>query len=175
MVIRSRILTASLSLALILAVSGPAAAESEIPATYIDAVAEFLASQNTTVAIEEQMTFLASQQIFGTLASQGVMITEPMQAIILDEAQKSFGSKFSDIDLLAELYAPTYRGNLSEAELRELATFWNSSIGKKMLAVNPALSEGTFNALQEASIPLLPILEQKIDARLAEAGITPTP
>ena len=118
------------------------------------------------------MTYSVAQQAFGSLAAQGITITEPMQAIILDEAKKSFGSKFSDIDFLAKLYAPTYYGRLSEADLHELSVFWTSPIGKKMLSVNRALSEGTLAALQEASQPLLPVFQKNVDARLAAAGIT---
>jgi hypothetical protein len=151
------------------------AAEPEISASYLAAVTDFLAAQNTATAVEEQMTYSVSQQAFGSLAAQGIVITEPMQAIILDEAKKSFGSKFADTDYLAKLYAPTYLGQLSESELHELSVFWTSPLGKKMLAVNRKLSEGTLAALQQASQEFLPIFQEKVDARLAAAGITYQP
>ena len=175
MIIRSSILASISSLVLVLGIAGQAAAEDEINASYIDAVVEFLTAQNAATAIEEQMTFSVAQQAFNTLAAQGITVTEPMQAIILDEARTSFGSKFSDVYFLAKLYAPTYVAQLSESELRELSTFWKSPIGKKMLAANGALSEGTFMALQEASVPLIPIFQENVDARLAAAGITHNP
>ena len=172
MVTRAGFFAALLSLALVVGNPGRAAAEQDIAASYIDALAGFLAAQNTASAVEEQMTYSVAQQAFGTLAAQGIIITEPMQAIVLDEARKSFGAKFSDVDFLAKLYAPTYVGQLSEADLHELSAFWKSPIGKKMLAVNRALSEGTLAALQEASQPLIPVFQKNVDARLAEAGIT---
>jgi hypothetical protein len=175
MVIRSRIFAALLSLALLVGYAGQATAEPEVTASYIDAVTKFLAAQNAAAVIEEQMTYSVAQQAFGNLAAQGIAITEPMQAIILDEAKKSFGSKFADVDFLARLYAPIYVGKLSEADLRELTVFWTSPLGIRMLAVNRALSEGTLFALQEASQPLLPAFHENVDARLAAAGITQQP
>ena len=175
MVPGSRIFTALLALSLITASSDGIAAEPEISASYLAAVTEFLNAQNTGAAVEEQMTYSVAQQAFGSLAAQGIAITEPMQAIILDEAKKSFGSKFSDTNFLAKLYAPTYRGQLSEAELHELSVFWTSPIGKKLLAVNRALAEGTLAALQEASQEFLPTFQKNVDARLAEAGISYQP
>lgn len=175
MVIRSSIFVVLLSVTLIIGNASRAAAEPEIVGSYVEALAEFLTAQNTGAAVEEQMTYSVAQQAFGTLAAQGITITEPMQAIVLDEAKKSFGSKFSDVDYLARLYAPAYVGQLSENDLHELSKFWTSPIGKKMLAVNRALSEGTLAALQEASQPLIPVFQKNVDARFAEAGITNQP
>ncbi|MBC8186950.1 MAG: DUF2059 domain-containing protein, partial [Proteobacteria bacterium] len=66
-------------------------------------------------------------------------------------------------------------GELSIEEIRELTAFWTSAIGKKLLAVNPALSEGTFNALQGASAPLLLEFQKNVDARFLDAGIVDQP
>ncbi len=179
MVHRSQVFAAllalGLGLTLVLDSTDAVAAESEISASYLEAVAAFLAAQNTAAAVEEQMSYSVAQQAFGSLAAQGITVTEPMQAIIFDEARKSFGSKFANTDYLAKIYASTYKGQLSEKDLHELAAFWNSPLGKKMLAVNRTLAEGTLAALQEASQPLLPIFQKNVDARLAEIGLTKQP
>lgn len=175
MTIGSRTLAVLISLCLLI-LSGIAVADDEkLDAIFVDAVSDFLKSQNAATAIEEQMTFSAAQHAFGSLAAQGIAITEPMQAIIIDEARKSIGSKFSDDQFLADLYAPVYAGELSIEEIRELTAFWTSAIGKKLLAVNPALSEGTFNALQGASAPLLLEFQKNVDARFLDAGIVDQP
>ena len=171
MFVRRSALAILISLTMSTTICSVAIADQEIDASYVEALSEFLKTQNAGTAIEEQMTFSAAQQAFNTLASQGIQITEPMQAIIIDEARKSFGSKFNDPDYLAKLYAPAYASQLSEAELREVGAFWNSAIGRKMLSVNAALSEGTVVALQTASEPFLREFEKNVDARLLAAGI----
>jgi hypothetical protein len=160
----------------LLILGGSAVADDEkLDAISVDAVSDLLKSQNAAAAIEEQMTFSAAQHAFGTLAAQGIAITEPMQAIIIDEARKSIGSKFSDDRFLADLYALVYAGELSIEEIRELTAFWTSAIGKKLLAVNPTLSKGTFDALQEASAPLLLQFQKNVDAQFMDAGIVNQP
>lgn len=175
MIVRRSALTILISLVMSTTICGLAIADQKIDASYVEALSEFLKIQNAGSEIEEQMTYSATQQAFNTLAAQGIQITEPMQAIILDEARKSFGSKFNDPDFLAELWAPAYSSQLSEAELREVGAFWNSSIGQKMISVNTALAQGTLTALQEASEPLLRNFEKNVDARLLAAGIVQQP
>jgi hypothetical protein len=175
MLVRRSTFAALVSLAALTTICNLAFADQEINDSYIETLSRFLKTQNAGNAIEEQMTFSAAQQAFSSLAAQGITITEPMQAIIVDEAHKSFGSKFSDLDFLAEIYAPTYASQLSEAELREVGDFWSSTVGQKMLSVNSALSEGAVAALQEASLPLFPDFEKNVDARLLAAGIVQSP
>ena len=169
------IISLAVSMSMSMAICDPAFADQEIDAAYVETLSEFLKTQNAGSAIEEQMTYSAAQQAFNTLAAQGITITEPMQAIILDEARKSFGSKFNDPDFLAKIYAAAYAAQLSEAELREVGAFWRSPIGQKMLSVNSALSEGALAALQEASLPILRDFEKNVDARLLAAGIVQQP
>jgi hypothetical protein len=175
MLVRRPALTALVSFALLTTICDLAFADPEVDPSYVEALSEFLKTQNAGSAIEEQMTYSAAQQAFNTLTAQGIAVTEPMQAIILDEARRSFGSKFNDPDFLAKIYAPAYVSQLSEAELREVGAFWKSPIGQKMLSVTAALSEGAFAALQEASVPFLLDFEKNVDARLLAAGIVHQP
>jgi hypothetical protein len=175
MLVRRGAQAALISLALLISVCGSAFADQEIDESFVEALSEFLKTQSAGPAIEEQMTYSAAQQAFGTLAAQGVEITEPMQAIIVDEARKSFGSKFSNHDFLARIFAPAYASELSEADLVKVGKFWNSPLGQKMLAANVALAEGTLAALQEASLTFIPDFQKNVDARLLAAGIVQQP
>ena len=175
MVTRFAVLAASAFLGLILGNPQTAAAEDKIAPSYREAMVEFLTIQDAARVIEDQMTYAIAQQTLGSIAASGIEITEPMQNIVIDVARTSLGSRFGDVDFLAELYAPIYSEHYSEAELRELTAFWRSPIGKKTIAAMPKLTEGSSLVLQEASMAFVPEFQAAVDKQLGEAGIVLVP
>ncbi len=173
MVVRIGIHRAScLILLLLLVAPGSVAAGPENDPGFRAALSEFLIAQKMPESIEEQMTMSLAQNSFVALQSQGIEVTEVMQAIILDEARASFGSRFKDVEFLTGLYAPVYAAHYTEAEIRELSGFWKSPIGKKTIGLRTDLSQGTYIALQNAGTPFLQDFQVNVDKKLAEAGIT---
>lgn len=164
-------LVASIVIGLALGVSQQAAAESAIDPGFKDAMVEFLTIQNAAQEIEGQMTLSISQQALSAIAAAGIEITQPLQDIVIDVAKTSLGSRFADVNYLAELYAPLYAQYYSELELRELNTFWQSPLGKKTLSAMPSLTAGSFEVLINARAPFIPIFQETLDQRLKEAGI----
>ena len=74
-------------------------------AAFRAAMKRFLVAQNIPAQMGEQMTYSAAEQILTSLAGSGVTITEPMQAIVVEEARKDFGTRFGDVEYLTDLYS----------------------------------------------------------------------
>jgi len=146
-------------------------AQNKADSGFREAMVEFLTIQDAAQTIENQMTYALAQQQLSSIAASGVEITEPIQEIVVDVARTSMGSRFGDVQFLAELYMPLYAKHYSESELRELTAFWQSPIGQKTIAAMPELTEGSSRVLQEASLAFVPEFQAAVNKRLEEAGI----
>ncbi len=135
------------------------------------AMKRFLVAQNIPAQMGEQMTYSAAEQVLTGLASTGIAITEPMQAIALEEARKDFGQRFADVDFLTDLYATVYVQHFSAKEIAAIADFWESPVAQKLLAQTPTLNEAFIGKMQEATAPLTETFQKRVDKRLRDAGI----
>jgi len=144
-------------------------------AEYRAAVKKLLVVQKTPQSVADQVTFSIAQQTLGSLAASGYTITETMQSIVFDQAKKSFGDRLSDVDTLAELYAPIYADNYSKEELLQLIAFWESPVGAKTIDVMPEMTKASFAVLDEASSAHLDEFQKAVDARFEEAMIILAP
>jgi hypothetical protein len=140
-------------------------------AAFRAAMKRFLVAQNIPAQMGEQMTYSAAEQILTSLAGSGVTITEPMQAIVVEEARKDFGTRFSDVEYLTDLYSTVYVEHFTTNEIVEIATFWESAVAKKLLAQTPTLNEAFVSKMQEATTPLTESFQTRLDKRLREEGI----
>lgn len=135
------------------------------------AMKRFLVAQNIPAQMGEQMTYSAAEQVLQGLASTGIPITEPMQAIVLEEARKDFGQRFGDVEFLADLYSTVYVQHFSAKEIAAIADFWESPVAKKLLAQTPTLNEAFIGKMQEATGPLTEPFQTRVDQRLRAAGM----
>ena len=135
------------------------------------AMKRFLVSQNIPAQMGDQMTYSAAEQVLGSLASTGVTITEPMQAIVLAEARKDFGQRFGDVEFLTDLYSAIYVKHFSAKEISDIASFWESPVAKKLLSQTPTLNEAFVSKMQESTAPLTEAFQARLDKRLREEGI----
>jgi hypothetical protein len=131
----------------------------------------FLVAQNIPAQMGEQMTYSAAEQILTSLAGSGVTITEPIQAIVVEEAGKDFGTRFGDVEYLTELYSTVYVQHFTTKEIEEIASFWESPVAKKLLAKTPTLNEAFVSKMQEATTPMTEAFQARLDKRLREEGI----
>lgn len=143
-------------------------------AAFRAAMKRFLVAQNIPAQMSEQMTYSAAEQVLTGIASTGIPITEPMQAIVLEEARKDFGQRFGDVDFLADLYATVYAQHFTAKEVAAIADFWESPVAQKLLAQTPTLNEAFIGKMQEATGPLTEPFQSRVDARLRAAGILGT-
>lgn len=177
---------ALLALAVALAVAGGASAadqagKSEAAAAakpaarpspaYLAAMKRFLVAQNIPAQMGDQMTYSAAEQVLSPLASQGIAVTEQMQAIVLEEARKEFGKRYGDVDYLTNLYAGIYVKHFDEKEVGELAAFWESPVATKLLATTPKINEAFAVEMQTTTGPMLTEFQSRVEKRLREAGI----
>ncbi len=170
------VLVASTSLAYTSAASdaadaSEAVAEKAAPSpAYRAAIKRFLVATNVPAQMGEQMTYSAAEQALGALASNGVTITEPMQAIVIEEARKDFGKRFGDVDYLTDLYSTIYADHFSEKEVTELATFWESPVAKKLMTSTTPINEAFTAKLEQAVTPMSAALQTRLDKRLRDVG-----
>ncbi len=167
------VLVASTSLAYTseAAEASDAAAEKAAPSpAYRAAIKRFLVATNVPAQMGEQMTYSAAEQALGALASNGVTITEPMQAIVIEEARKDFGKRFGDVDYLTDLYSTIYADHFSEKEVTELATFWESPVAKKLMTSTTPINEAFTAKLEQAVTPMSAALQTRLDKRLRDVG-----
>lgn len=153
--------------------SGARAAEpaAEPSPAFRAAIKRFLIAQRAPEQMGEQMTFSAAEQVLAPLASRGVSITEPMQAIVLEEARKDFGKRFGDVEYLTDLYAEIYAPHFTEKEIAELATFWESPVARKLFDKTGTLNQNMFEKIQSSTTGMMNEFQTRIDKRLREAGI----
>lgn len=147
----------------------PSAAKPD--AAFRAAMKRFLVAQNIPAQMGEQMTYSAAEQVLASLAGSGVTITEPMQAIVIEEARKDFGTRFGDVEFLTDLYSTVYVQHFTTKEIAEIATFWESPVAKKLLAKTPTLNEAFVSKMQEATTPLTEAFQARLDKRLRAEGI----
>ena len=148
-----------------------AAGEKAAPSpAYRAAINRFLLATNIPAQMGEQMTYSATEQALAALASTGVTITEPMQAIAVEEARKNFGKRFGDVGYLTDLYSTIYADHFSEKEVTELAAFWESPVAKKRMTSTTAINEAFTAKLEEAVTPMSAALQTRLDKSLRDEG-----
>lgn len=136
-----------------------------------ESMKRFLVAQNIPAQMGEQMAFSAAEQVLAPLAASGVAITEPMQALVLDEARKDFGKRYGDVEYLTDLYSDIYAQHFSEKEMKELADFWESAVARKLLAKSQAINEGFVSKLQQSTTEQLGGFRTRVEKQMRDAGI----
>ncbi|MBK7949603.1 MAG: DUF2059 domain-containing protein [Deltaproteobacteria bacterium] len=152
------------------AVSASAPAVQPSPA-FRAAMKRFLLAQNIPTQMGEQMAYSAAEQFLAPLAASGVAVTEPMQALVLDEARKDFGKRYGDVEYLTELYSGVYARHFSDEEITELAAFWESPVAKKLLASTETINESFITQLQSATKTQMNEFQVRMENQLRAAGI----
>jgi hypothetical protein len=152
------------------AASAPAPAVKPSPA-FRAAMKRFLLAQNIPTQMGEQMAYSAAEQFLAPLAAGGVAVTEPMQALVLDEARKDFGKRYGDVEYLTDLYAGVYARHFSDKEIIELAAFWESPVAKKLLASTETINETFITQLQSATRTQMDEFQTRMEGQLRAAGI----
>ena len=148
--------------------SAPAARPSS---AFRAAMKRFLVAQNIPTQMGEQMAYSAAEQFLAPLAAGGIAVTEPMQALVLDEARKDFGKRYGDVEYLTDLYAGVYVNHFSDAEIGELAAFWESPVAKKLLSTTDAINETFVTQLQSATKTEMDEFQVRMEKQLRAAGI----
>lgn len=141
------------------------------------AVREYLVLQKSADHMGMSVAYGAANEILMAIAQSGVEVTEPMQAIVLEQALENYGSKFGDVDFLTDLLTPIYAEHYSEPEIQSLITFFKSPIGKKSIELAGPINEAGMSAVQESAFAITPAFQLAVTSQLEAAGfnISPAP
>ncbi|MEZ4291254.1 MAG: DUF2059 domain-containing protein [Myxococcota bacterium] len=170
---RSRLASLLLPIVLLASMALPRTtlAEGQPTPAYRATVKELLEQQNAGPMIGEQMSWEMAGQMLQAISYTGAPVTEQMQQLVLDAARAEYAPTFGDIEYLTDLYVPAYAKHFDEKELKELAAFWRSPLGKKTLEVMPNLTMDANASLQARSIERLPAFQKAVEEKLQAAGI----
>jgi len=154
--------------------AGNMSEEVEVPDSYRKAMRSYLEAQGSFESIGQTVAYGAANETLQAIANSGVEITETMQQIVLEEALETYGTKFSSIDSLTNIWAPVYFKHFNEAELLEMTKFFKSAVGKKSIDLLPVINQDGMMAIQKISVAITPGFQLAVDARFREAGIGTT-
>lgn len=171
-------LSATVALAQSDAGEAPSAASEEAPpvsAEFRAALKKYLEVQGSYVSYGDTVAYQAANETLMSISANGVQVTEPMQQIVLEEAQAKFGEKFRDLDFLTRIMVPVYAKYFSAAELEEMTEFWSSPVGRKNLEMAGTLNQESLTAIQQVTFGITPAFQLAVDARMRELGYDVVP
>jgi hypothetical protein len=146
-------------------------AKTEVSEAYSKAMRAYLESQGSSPQIGQGIAYQVANETLMMIANSGAQVTEQMQTIVLEEALATYQTKFSDLDFLTALWAPVYARHFSIEELESITAWFQSELGRKVVALTPTLNEEGMAEVQKASIAMAPEFQLAVDARLREAGL----
>ena len=143
----------------------------EVSDEYRKAMRKYLVSQGPAAQIGQGVAYQVANETLMMIAQSGAQVTEPMQQIVLEEAQSAYESKFSDLDYLAALWAPVYKQHFELDELNAMTKWFETELGQKVVKLSPEINQRGMLEVQKASIAMSPEFQLAVDARLREAGL----
>lgn len=146
---------------LLLAAAAPAAAQQFMPANSH----ERAAMEMIEITKGKEGNAAAIDMIAETMMGQNPMAAE-FQDIFID-----FYKEYMKWENLLPEYVRIYCETFSEAELRELITFYKTPIGQKLVERSPRLMQETAAVSQTLMQKHMPELQRRIQARLMGGGM----
>lgn len=89
---------------------------------------------------------------------------------VMEGARKAFSAKFRAAltervpysEIKAKVYYPVYEKHFDTAELRTIVKFYESPVGKKLIALTPSIMQDTVNAINSSYGPKINDLKNSI-------------
>jgi uncharacterized protein len=148
----------ALALALACAWAVPAAAQ-EHTAAHLAAAEEVLEAANVRGAMEASMDMMLRSQLEAS-----------PQLRELEHVMREFFARHLTWNHLKDDFARLYASHFSEAELREIAAFYATPVGRKLAAETPALSEDAGRLGQQRVEANLPELQRMLMEHFERQG-----
>jgi hypothetical protein len=160
------------ALALALAPAGTARADKPVAAAAGGATASSAPAVPAPPSIDPQKRadLLRLMQVTGA-TRMGMQLFDQVLASfknVVPGAKESFWTEFRkevNVDELTERLLPIYDRHLSPSEVKELIRFYESPLGKKVLAAMPAITAESMQAGQAWGMDLALRAKKKIDAQ----------
>ncbi len=160
---------ASVCCFLILSISQAACAQArtipEAKRIAIDSILKQTGAQNTLGLMTQQLT----SEILGVLQNRGVRLDEDLIKLVEHEAKKVIYEEFVLNNQFNEIFYSLYDEYFSTDELKEIARFYNSSTGRRLLLALPEISQRSMNATREQSAGIGSKVQQRLMQRFDEA------
>ena len=153
--------------ALVVAVPGLAFAQAQPTAAQIQIARDVVEVSGAARAFDPLIRGIL-QSAINSFVPQNPDLQKPIVESVQTIAP-SFEKRRSEItDILARVYAAKF----TEAELKELLTFYRSAIGKKFIAEQPAVLEDSFRRTQEWSSKISEEIVSALRAEMKKRGHT---
>jgi hypothetical protein len=151
--------------ALMLAVPGLAFAQAQPSSAHIQIARDAVEASGAARAFDPVIPSIL-QQAINTFVPQNPDLQKPIVESVQTIAP-SFEKRRSEvIDIVARVYALKF----TEAELKELLTFYRSTVGKKFVAEQPAVLEDSFRRTQEWSAKISQEIVMALRAEMKKRG-----
>lgn len=147
-----------LALALTIATAAPALAQT-YAASHLAAAEDLLDVANVRGAMESGLETMLSTQL-----EQQPMLRE------LEGVMREFFTRFANWETMKPEFAMLYASRFTEAELREVAAFYRTPVGRKLAAETPALTEEAGQLGQRVVERNLPELQRMVMEHLQASG-----
>jgi hypothetical protein len=153
--------------ALMLAVPGLAFAQAQPSAAHIQAARDYVEASGAARALDPVIRGILQSAINAFVPQNPDLqkpIVESVQAIA-----PAFEKRRGEI---AEIVARVYATKFTEAELKELLTFYRSPVGKKIVAEQPTVLEDSYRRTQEWSTKVSEEVAAALRAEMKKRGHT---
>lgn len=146
---------------------GVAAAQQQPSAAHIQIARDAVEASGAARAFDPVIPSIL-QQAINTFVPQNPDLQKPIVESVQTIAP-SFEKRRSEIiDIVARVYAAKF----TESELKELLTFYRSTVGKKFVAEQPAVLEDSFRRTQEWSAKISQEVVTALRAEMKKRGHT---
>jgi len=118
----------------------------------------------------EQMASLMSSQVLEAFRQSAPSVPSRAFDIGKEVLDAEFAKAFSGPDSLLNLLVPIYARHLTQQEVKGLIAFYETELGRKTIAVMPAVMQESVQAGQEWGVKTAPRLQQVLMDRLKAEG-----
>jgi hypothetical protein len=122
-----------------------------------------------TMKVGVQTANAAAEPMINALGAQGGL-PAPAVAIVRQTLSDAFEQAFSDKGGLLDDIITIYSKHLTIADVRGLAAFYQTELGKKMISTMPAIAQESSAAGQRWAAAQMPVILNQLQERLKKEG-----
>lgn len=127
-----------------------------------------LLDETGSMALAKQLSQQVLPEVWKMVQQQNPDISDDFVAVMNEEFNRAFDEKIPD--LYGKMIG-VYDTYFTAEEIDGLLAFYRTDLGKRLIAVTPALSTQIVSVSQDWSGNVLwPLVAERVDARLREAG-----
>jgi hypothetical protein len=122
-----------------------------------------------------QFASAISEQMFKNLKAARPDIPDQALTVVKRELTTLLSEKMTAPGGLMDQMIPIYARHFTHGEIRELAAFYQTPVGRKAIAVLPQVLSESMAAGQRWGQSLVPEIQQRVAAALEREGLLPKP